>query len=255
MKNKKGVKPNTAKQATGRPPKRVSRKAVRRRRMIKRIAGLVVAIAAVIGLFVAASKLLFVVKTVNVNGTSIFTAEEITEFLNIPPQQSIFKVKSEQLEQNLEQEYKYIENADVVKRFPDIIEVNITDSIESFFTAEDEYKIYSQGFKYLRSSSEPPMNAVCLEVNMEDEKLLEQVKNILQLFEKHQLDKITRLSVTDQNMIKAEYDGRLEMNFGTMLDIDYKIKMCKKIIDEKIPQSEAGTIDATNGGEIVYTRQ
>lgn len=80
MKNKKGVKPNTAKQATGRPPKRVSRKAVRRRRMIKRIAGLVVAIAAVIGLFVAASKLLFVVKTVNVNGTSIFTAEEITEF-------------------------------------------------------------------------------------------------------------------------------------------------------------------------------
>ena len=78
---------------------------------------------------------------------------------------------------------------------------------------------------------------------------------MLELFGKYALDSITAVSVTDDGMIGASYDDRIEIDFGTALDIEYKIKMCKKVLDEKIPAGESGTIDATEGGEIVYKRQ
>ena len=65
----------------------------------------------------------------------------------------------------------------------------------------------------------------------------------------------TKFSVRDENSLSAEYDNRITMELGTVLDIEYKIKMCNKIISEKIPAGEHGTINATNSGEAVYTRQ
>ena len=82
-----------------------------------------------------------------------------------------------------------------------------------------------------------------------------EIKNILELFRKYALDNITAVSVSDEGMVGAIYDDRIEIDFGTVLDIDYKIKMCKKILDEKIPEGEKGAIDATEGGEVVYKRQ
>ena len=90
---------------------------------------------------------------------------------------------------------------------------------------------------------------------MDNEEKLSLVKDMLALFSKYEQNDITKISVSDDSMIKAVYDNRIEIDFGTVLDIDYKIKMCKKILDEKIPAGEKGIIDATEGGEVVYKRQ
>ena len=257
MINKKNVKINKAEQAAAtQPPKRVSRKTMRRKRMIKRILSTFFAVAVAAGAIFAAMKLLFVVRTVEVKGSGIFTAKEIMDFVAIPQEENIFKVKAEELEIKLVEEFTYIDSAQIVKRLPDRVEISLEDSIESYFTEkENVYTVYSQSFKKLRTSSEPPANAVWLGIEMENEEKLTTVKKMLELFDKYNLENITKISVADEMTISAVYDERIEISFGTVLDIDYKIKMCKKVLDEKIPAGEKGFIDATEGGEVVYKRQ
>lgn len=255
--NNRNAKLNKAEQAAGaQPPKRASRKSIRRKRIIKRVLGLVGILAVSAAVIIAAMKLLFVVRTQEVTGSSIFTQQEILEFVAIPYEENIFKVDSNTLEQQLYEEFTYIESAELIKRFPDRIEINITDCLEQYCALSgDVYTIYSQGFKTLRNTAEPPQGIVWLDIDMADEEKLGQVKDIIALFDKYNVEKVTKISVSQEDMFSFVYDDRIEVSLGTKLDMDYKIKMCKKILEEKIPEGEKGTIDATEGGEIVYKRQ
>ena len=133
MKDNKNRKVNTAKKAAAtQSPKRVSRKTLRRKRMIKRIIGVVFGTLVIGASLYASSKLLFVVKTVNISGSQIFTSKEISDFMAIPVEESMFKVDVDKLETDLLNEFKYLEDVKITKRFPDIIEVTITDSVESY---------------------------------------------------------------------------------------------------------------------------
>ena len=257
MNRQNSTKVNREKKAAApQSPKRVSRKTLRRKRLIKRLLGTVLGLVVIGASFYASAKLLFVVKTVNVIGSEIFTAEEITDFMAIPKEESMFKVDTDKLTEELMAEFKYLENVDITKRFPDIIEVILTDSVESYYTVTDNYyKIYSQNFRYLRNGTEPPLDTVWLDVDMENSEKLAQAKDLIDLLYKNGVEKVTKVSVHDENSLSAEYDNRIKMEFGTVLDIEYKIKMCGKIISEKIPDDEYGTINATNSGEAVYTRQ
>lgn len=255
--NERRKKTNTAKRAAvSQPPKRVSRKSVKRKRIIKRIMGVVLGAVVVAASFYASAKLLFIVKTINVSGSDIFTPDEIMDFVDIPLGKSIFTVKTKDVEQKLLEEFTYLEEADVEKRFPDIIEILLTDSQETYYTVEENvYKVYSQSFKYLRNSTEPPQGTIGIEVDMQNSELLEKAKNLISVIKKCGMEKITRITVKDENSLEAEYDGRIQIKFGTELNIEYKIKMCNKIIQEKIPDGERGIINAANSGEAVYTRE
>ena len=251
------MKQNKTKKAAGtKPPKRVSRKDLRRKRTIKRIFSLV-ALFAVIGVaFYFAMKMLFVVKSIEVSGSGLFTSVEIIEFMAIPEEENIFKIDSDELSKSLTEEFTYLESAQVIKRMPDRLEIKLTDSVESYYTVkDDECKIYSQGFKFLRNGTEPPSDTVWLNIDMENQQIMDTTTQLIELFKKYELNQITKISVTEDGTISAVYADRFDINFGTMLDIEYKIKMCKKVLEEKISPEESGTIDATQGGEIVYKRQ
>ena len=257
MAEKKQMKQNKTNQAAGaQSPKRVSRKDLKRKRMIKRILGFV-ALAAAIGVgFYFAMETLFVVRTIEVTGSDIFTPAEITEFMNIPQEENIFKVDGEALGQQLTEEFTYLETAKVIKRLPDRLEINLTDCEEKYYTANgDEYRVYSQSFKYLRNAAEPPVGAVWMDVELTDEEAMKKAQEIIALFKKYEMNDVTKISVSDESTVSAVYADRFEIKFGTMLDIEYKIKMCDKVLEKKISQDEKGTIDATQGGEIVYKRQ
>ena len=256
MINKRKVKQNKAEQATvTQSPKRVSRKTLRRRRTIKRIVGAVMVVAVASASVFAAMKLLFVVRTVEVTGSEFFTSKEILDFVAIPEEENIFKVKSDILADNLIEEFTYLDDAQVIKRLPDRIEIRLTDSVEEYYSQTDnKYTVYSQSFKQLRNSAEPPVDAVWLDIEMDNETKLSTAKQLIDLFSKYEFGDVTRISVSDESTIAISFEDRIDIDFGTMLDIDYKIKMCKKILDEKIPSGEKGQIDATEGGEIVYKR-
>ena len=257
MADKRQMKQNNQNQAAGtQSPKRVSRKDLKRRRLIKRILSLVALMAVIAVGFYFAMKLLFVVRTTEITGSDIFTDKEISDFMAIPEEENIFKIDADGLSAKLTEEFTYLESAQVIKRLPDRLEIKLTDSTESYYTVNgEEYKIYSQSFKYLRNGTEPPLGAVWLDVDMADEEAMKKATELIGLFAEYEMSEITKISVSGENSVSAVYADRFEIDFGTMLDIEYKIKMCDKVLEEKISLEEKGTIDATQGGEIVYKRQ
>ena len=257
MTDKRQMKHNKNKQAAGtQSPKRVSRRDLKRRRLVKRILGFIMLLAVIGAGFYFAMKLLFVVRTIEVSGSNIFTPKEITDFMAIPEEENIFKVNADKLSESLTEEFTYLEAAEVIKKFPDALVIKLTDSTESYYTTNgEEYKVYSKSFKYLRNATEPPVGAVWLDFNMEDEAVMAKATELISLFEKYEMTEITKIGVSEDGAISAVYADRFDINFGTMLDIEYKIKMCDKVLEEKISLQEKGTIDATQGGEIVYKRQ
>jgi len=103
------------KAAAAQSPKRVSRRTLRRRLLVKRIIGALLGAVIIGASFYASAKLLFIVKTVNVSGSQIFTAEEITEFMNIPMEESMFRVDTDKLTEDVMAEFRYLEEVRIEK--------------------------------------------------------------------------------------------------------------------------------------------
>ena len=139
MTDKKQIKLNRSKKAAApQSPKRVSRKDLKRRRFIKRLLSLLALFAVIAVAFYFAMKVLFIVKEIEIKGSTIFTPKEITEFIDIPEEENIFRIDEDELGKKITDEFTYIESAQVIKRLPEKLEIVITDSVESYYTAEDD---------------------------------------------------------------------------------------------------------------------
>lgn len=236
-------------------PKRIPHKVARRRRMLKRFISFALAFILLAICVVVSLKLLFIVRTVEVNGSELFSQQDISTFCAIPPESNIFNVKTKELEKKIAEEFTYIETVKVQKKLPDKIKITIIDSVESFYAvSEEKINIYSQSFKFLRTADIAPNDILKVEFDMQNKEILSMINHVVELLKAEEIVGMTSLSILNINDIKMSYDNRLEINFGTMLDIDHKLKMCKKLIEEKIPKEESGVLDATKAGEIVYKR-
>lgn len=246
----------TARKKEPKQPKRVTHKMARQRRIIKQVITAIMSFILVAVCVFMSLKLLFIVRTIEVTGSELFSAEDITAFCAIPIESNIFTVKTKELEKRISEEFTYIENVRVQKKLPDKISITITDSVESYYTLTDEkIGIYSQSFKFLRTGDTIPSDMLCLDFDMQNVELTDIANQLLALFKLYEIEGITVLTIPNTSNVRAVYEDRLEVEFGTMLDIEYKIKMLKKVISEnKIPAEESGTLDATKGGEIVYKR-
>lgn len=242
--------------AAKRPPKRMSRKRARKIKTIKRIIASMVTILLLSVCIFISFKVLFIVREVKVEGTSIYSQQDITAFCKIPEKYNIFKVKPKEIKQNLTNEFIYAETITVKRNFPDKIIISMTDSQESYYMQDaDRYKIYSQNFRFLRYADLPPPGCVHLNLDIQNDEIIEVAKQVIKALEDNEFTGIDSIIIPNTNDIQLEYSDRFEIKLGTMLDMDYKLKMCKKTVETKIGNDESGILDATKAGTIIYKRK
>ncbi|MEG0019704.1 MAG: FtsQ-type POTRA domain-containing protein [Oscillospiraceae bacterium] len=242
--------------AVKKPPKRISRKTVRRRRFIKRIITVIISMIILAVCIVMSLKLLFIVRTVEVTGSDIFSQADIVSFCKIQPEENIFKVQTKELEKQIQKEFTYVEAVTVERKLPDKIVIRIVDSVETYYTStQDAIQIYSQSFRPLRSAKELPDNMMFLDFDIMNTEICDIALQLIDVFKACELEGITSIKIADKNDIRAVYQNRLEIKFGTLLDIEYKVKMCRKLVEEKISPDENAILDATKAGEVVCERR
>ena len=252
-KNKKKIKNQSA---TPQNTKK-SRKTIRKHRN-KRIFATIILVSILLFICIFISlKVLFVVRDVEVVGSEKYSQDEILAYCVIPLEQNIFEVDTEVFEKNLPNEFTYIENAKVQRKLPDKILITITDSIPTYYTeiVEDEistYVIYSQNFKRLMEQSAAPDELVRISANLENEESKNLILQIIGKLEKQGYDKVTGIIVNEKNDVSITYDGRIEVKLGTMLDIEYKLKMSYHILQNELNDTDKGVIDATQAGSAIF---
>lgn len=236
---------------------RKSRKTIRKQRTrhILTTAILVIILLAIC-LFISL-KVLFIVRRVEMEGSSRYTQEEIINYCAIPLEENIFKIDTATLEENLPLEFTYVESADVQRRLPDKILVKIVDSVPTYYGKASEgelstYTIYSQNFKKLTVQAAAPAGLVGISANLDNEQTKEILVSVIEKIAEKGYEKITCIMVGESGDVSFVYDDRVTVNLGTMLDADYKLKMAYHVLTKELAETDVGVIDSTQAGSAVF---
>ena len=236
---------------------RKSRKTIRKQktRHVLTTAILVIILLAIL-LFISL-KVLFIVRHVEMEGSNRYTQEEIVNYCAIPLEENIFKIDTLTLEENLPLEFTYVESADVQCRLPDKILVKIVDSVPTYYQQGSDgqlstYTIYSQGFKKLTTQAAAPAGLTGISANLENPQSKEILVEMIDKITKRGYEKFTCIAVAEGGEVTLTYDDRVTVNLGTMLDMDYKLKISYHVLIKELGETDTGVIDSTQAGSAVF---
>ncbi len=241
-------------------PKIKSRKDIRKQKNQSRlITFILVCILLAICIFISL-KVLFIVRNVESVGSERYSGEEIVAFCAIPMEENIFKIETEAIEAALVENFTYVEEASVDRKLPDKILVTITDSVPTYYNENKDgelstYTIYSQGFKQLTVQAAVPDGMMGIEADLSNETHKATLIEVIELLQRTGYENITCIEIGANGEISIVYEDRITVELGTMLDMEYKLKMSFHILQKEIGPEERGVIDSTTAGSAVFKPQ
>ncbi|MEG1863344.1 MAG: FtsQ-type POTRA domain-containing protein [Oscillospiraceae bacterium] len=237
--------------------KKLTRKTARKRKFQRRlITGTLTATLLFICVFISL-KVLFIVREVQAVGSERYTAQEIVEYCAIPLEENIFLIDIQNMSKLLVENFTYIEQAKIRRRLPDKIQITITDSVPTYYSENTPqggtttYTVLSQNFKTLTAQAQQPENLLCLSADFNDEEVLKTVKQLIEIKETLDFQDITKIDIISLSDIQMSYQNRITIKLGTMLDMEYKLKMAKHVLLNEIEPEVHGTLDSTKAGSAV----
>ncbi len=240
-------------------PERKGRRAVRRQKNRTRLITFALVLALLVICIFISLKVLFIVQKVEVVGSTHYSAEEVAGFCAIPMEENIFRVDIDTIGKTLPENFTYIESAKAQRKLPNKILITIVDAVPTYYVAQGSeegtntlYTIYSRMFKPLTTQSAMPDGLVCVDVNMDDEECTQTFHQLIKIIDDNGYANVTKIGVQSISEMYIEYDNRIIVNLGTMLDMEYKLKMAYHVLQDEISVEEHGTIDATASGQVVY---
>lgn len=199
----------------------------------------------------------FKIETVIVKGSSIYSVDEIISASGIEGGENMIRKNMGKAERQITSELIYIETADIVRKLPSSVEIEITPCIETAcMQYDDGWLIISRMGKILREAEYPPDGMVIFYGTepAEDTHIggvfasAEENKTevIYELLEKSQsagfASKMTSFDVTSRVNISCMYEDRINIEIGAISDIDYKFKFAEEIITTRLSEDAEGRL-------------
>lgn len=245
------------------------RKSAKLRRKILSYILLVVAIAAVI--IVLSLTVLFNINTITIKGNKKYNNQEITAVLPIEKGKNLFVCDTKGAAKKLEENLPYIYKADIQRKIPSTIVVNITETptVYSVLNSDKTYTLLDGNFKVLETSAKKNKNSVTLDklslktavigqvAELSNKKIKKNLLTITDAVNRLKLEKVTGVSSTDINNNYIIYDKRITIKLGNLENIDNKIYSALAVIDrlnESNPQAE-GIITVSDDKQVYFTEK
>lgn len=244
----------------------------RQKKLIRRIVSISVIAIAVIALLITLSlTFLFKIDTIKIVGNESYTNKEITAVLPIEKEDNLFISDTKGAAEKLTHNLPYIYKAEIKRKFPSTIVVNITE-VEKIYAVVNSDKTYTlldkdlkvlecnvikrpQGSVVIRklalSSAEPGNTA-----GIDDEKLMEDILNLTAAIDTMKLDEITAIYSKDINNNYMTYDKRITYKLGTTENLESKIYSALSAtekLNETDPDAQ-GELTVTGGKQIYFTK-
>ncbi len=245
------------------------RKTAKLRRRILSYVLLIIAIVAVI--VVLSLTVLFSINTITIKGNKKYNNQEITAVLPIEKGKNLFACDIKGAAKKLEENLPYIYKADIQRKFPSTIVVNITETpiVYSVLNSDKSYTLIDGNFKVLETGAKKNKNAVTLdklsfktavvghEAELSNEKIKTNLLKITDAITRLKIDKITAISSSDINNNSIIYDKRITIKLGNLDNLDNKIYSALAVIDrlnESNPQVE-GVITVSDDKQVYFTEK
>ncbi len=261
------VKTNVKRPAATRPGTK------HRRRRNMSLYYLLMLIICVLVLFILSRTVLFNINEYTVNGTlQRYTAEQILEAGNLKVGKNMYNLDLDKTEAKIKKTLIYVEEVELLRKLPDRLIVNVTEAVPFACCEYDNgrYCIISRGGRYLETEQLAKREGLILVTGMEltgvalgnEFKSKDDSKELILLQFLDVIDelcagKINYIDITDRTNIKMGYDGRIDIEFGSSLDYEYKFKYITTIIEENLKETDTGKLiyhSAQAGASFISTQ-
>lgn len=234
--------------------------AVRRRRRKRNLSLyylLIFTVSALI-LFVLSRTVFFRINEYQVIGNSRYSAAQILTAGNLSTGKNMYNVNIGKTEQNIMDTLIYIENISLRRKLPDkmIITVEEAEPFACFRYEGARYAVVSRSGRYLETEQASPRNELLQVYGMDltgvslgkkleskDANKINILNDLLDAIDETCPGRISYIDITDRTDIMLGYEGRIDVEFGSSLDYEYKLRYIKAIVDE---------LDSGECGRIIY---
>ncbi len=210
----------------------------------------------VIVLVILSRTVLFNIATITVSGNQRYSRAEILSAADISVGDNMFSINLEKTEERVKDAFIYIDDIELRRRLPDGFEISVTEAEEfACCQYEGRYAIVSRGGRYLVTEQRDPREGLLMiygadlknvslgnTIESGDEDKLSILEDLFAAMEETCPDKITAIDITDRTNITLTYENRIEIDFGSFLDYEYKLRYITKIIEESLGEEERGKI-------------
>lgn len=233
--------------------------------------------------FVFCYTVFFKVEKIKVVGNEVYSSKEIIDLVDVKVGDSLFQISASSGESRLETKLPYVRDARIVRSLPATLQIQIVEEEPmGAIYSETGFTIVSATGKILQRGVLTPPEGVPTVIGMtdlekfeigtyakdysnkdikaKDAPLLTRVILLQQFHEEmkqHDLyDKIDYIDVTDRYNIKAAYDSRVLIWFGTQIAFDQKVQLFQRALEEEDTSNKGafqGEIDVSQAGRA-HTR-
>jgi cell division protein FtsQ len=200
---------------------------------------------------------LFKIDSIEVQGTSRYSAEEIIRISGIRKGDNLFLTKTREAGQKIQSSLPYIGTAKVSRRLPAKIRITVSEEAASGAVEYNKkYAIVSASGKVLEFADSIPQGCPAIKglklsgaqvgknIVYQDTSQEAVFRDLTAAIASSKLEKVTTIDLSNSYKIQIIYDGRITMNLGLSSDFDYKLRFAKSILDAgKIKETEHGTLN------------
>ena len=201
----------------------------------------------------------FKTEKVEIAGTTRYNHEEIVEKSGIVMGENLIMLNTAEVGETLKEEFVYIEGVRVKKNiFTGTAQIIIEEAVPfCTLTTDEGYYLISRGGTVLERLSDKPEDMYTVtglsiteemigtKLNSEGDEQLSILEEILAAIESTGITKITEIDLGDVLNIVLNYDNRIDVEFGTRTELEYKMKYAKEILEKSIKSYERGTLDVS----------
>ncbi len=195
----------------------------------------------------------FPIKNIFAKGSKIYTQYQIINASGIKKGDNLIVASESDALQNLRKKLPFIESVEFERTLPDTLNIIVTDAKEyNCYQIGESYFSVSEGGWVLKTYTEKPSHiplVICdgVECNVgekvkfksdDTKNLYIQITDTLKVYKL----KSDNVDITNTLSLKAEIEDRFIVNFGSLKDLEPKVKHLKAMIEE-IGEKETGNID------------
>lgn len=251
----------------GKRRKAPDRVEIMRRRRRKRLLTTALIVVLLIVAAVLSLTVFFNITAIEINGEStVYTTDEISQSLKIKAGQNIFLFSTNKAEQEIMQALPYLENVKVVRKLPGTVIIDISETRTSLaLPYSGGCLILSESLKIAENVSTVPENLTRIYgivpnshkvgsmLATDAETGTQYLEIVISTLSEHDLlAKTSIINVSDKLNLSIVYDGRIFVMLGTANNIDYKVSMLGKLVNEEIGPDETGELDLSLAGKGIF---
>ena len=209
----------------------------------------------------------FKLKRVNVDGMTVYSSDEISEWVNENCSDNVLFMSSSELKDKLSNAFPRLKNIVVEKDLPNTLCITAEDDAPSYYiTLDGEHYVLSEELKVITRTNDSGATSGLLSVAVTDIKKAvtgqkiefyydyqyDYIKDLLTDISKHDMSGgIISVDADDKFDITVNYDGRFTVKIGAGENVKTKLTLAKAYIDS-LPEGETGIIDSTSTDKGSY---